>query len=263
MSTDAPRRSVLSVGEPSPILRERWTGESRFVVAVDHASSLIPRGLGDLGLPPSELERHVAWDIGALDVARWISAELDAPLVAQNYSRLVIDCNRYPETETSIPRMAEYHEVPGNMGLSEAEVLARRVEIFDPYHAALRTLLDERQTANRQTVLLALHTMTDVFKGVSREMHAAVIYGLDRRFAGVMLDALRQNNELRIAENEPYSVVHGIHYTMPVHAEVRQIPHVEVEIRQDLVRERAGQIDWAQRLCRALRDAERKFYEGP
>jgi predicted N-formylglutamate amidohydrolase len=263
MSTDAPRRSVLSVGEPSPILKERWTGESRFVIAVDHASALIPRRLGDLGLPPSELERHVAWDIGALDVARWISAELNAPLVAQNYSRLVIDCNRYPETETSIPRMAEYHEVPGNMGLSEAEVLARRVEIFDPYHAALRTLLDERQMANRQTVLLALHTMTDVFKGVPREMHAAVIYGLDRRFAGVMLDALRQNRELSIAENKPYSVVHGIIYTMPVHGEARGLPHVEVEIRQDLVRERAGQIDWAQRLCRALGEAERRFYEGP
>jgi predicted N-formylglutamate amidohydrolase len=262
MSTDAPRRRVLSVGEPSPVLGERWTGESSFVIAVDHASPVIPRRLGDLGLPPSELQRHVAWDVGALDVARWVSEELDAPLVAQNYSRLVIDCNRYPDTETSIPRMAECLEVPGNIGLSEAEVLTRREEIFEPYHAALRTLLDERQTANRPTILLALHTMTAVFKGVSREMHAAVLYGLDRRFAGVMLDALREDRELLIADNEPYTVVHGVHYTMPVHAESRGLPHVEVEIRQDLVSETAGQIAWAERVCRALLDAERRFYKG-
>src|SRR5579871_3335452 len=136
MTSDAPGRRVLSVGEPSPVFKERWTGESVFVIAVDHAGALIPKRLGDLGLPATELERHVAWDIGALGVARLISAELDAPLVAQNYSRLVIDCNRYPGAESSIPQMAEYHEVPGNTGLSDVEVLARREEIFEPYHAA-------------------------------------------------------------------------------------------------------------------------------
>jgi predicted N-formylglutamate amidohydrolase len=259
MSTDAQRCSVLSVGEPSAFLAERRKGKSSFVIAVDHASARIPRRLGDLGLPPTELERHVAWDIGALAVARLISEALDAPLVAQNYSRLVIDCNRYPDTETSIPATAELHQVPGNVGISDAEIRARREEIFEPYHNALTALLEQRESDNRPTILFAQHTMTDVFKGVTREMHAAVLYGLDRRFAGFALDALRENKEFVIADNEPYTVVQGVHYTIPFHAESRGIPNLEIEIRQDLVSERAGQIAWAERICVALRAAERRF----
>jgi predicted N-formylglutamate amidohydrolase len=112
------------------------------VIVVDHASRRIPRRLGDLGLPAAELQRHIAWDIGSLAVARQVAAALDAPLVAQNYSRLVIDCNRDPSVATSIPTVGESIEIPGNIGLSEQEIAAPAREIFDPYHAHLRALLD-------------------------------------------------------------------------------------------------------------------------
>jgi predicted N-formylglutamate amidohydrolase len=251
---------LLEADEPPPVLEYRRDGRSPFVIAVDHAGRRIPKRLGNLGLPLSELDRHTALDVGALEVAMRVSATLDAPLVAQRYSRLVIDCNRTPGAETSIPTMAESLEVPGNVGLSEEEIAARRSEIFEPYHARLRAVLYERQAARRPTILVTQHTMTNVLKGVRRKMHAAVLYERDRRFAGIVLEMLRRNEELLIAENEPY-LVQLTHYTVPHHAEPHALPYVEVEIRQDLVTDEAGQTEWAHRIADALQDAEHVYYE--
>ena len=265
-STDASSMSpgtafrLLAADEPPPVLEAGRQGQSNFVIAVDHAGARIPRRLGDLGLPPTELQRHIAWDIGALAVARQVAAALDAPLVAQNYSRLVIDCNRDPKVATSIPTVGESIEIPGNIGLGEDEVLARRAEIFDPYHNHLRALLDERLAAGRPTILVAQHSMTDIFKGVRREMHAAVLYNRDRRFAGLTLDLLRREADLVIGDNEPYFVSDDSDYTIPRHGEARALPHVEIEIRQDLVSDAAGQAQWARRIARVLREAERAFF---
>jgi predicted N-formylglutamate amidohydrolase len=250
---------LLAADEPSAVLEITPLGRSNFVIAVDHASSRIPRRLGDLGLPAFELQRHVAWDIGSLAVARRVSASLDAPLVAQNYSRLVIDCNRDPGAATSIPTVAEWADVPGNTGLSDEEVVARRVEIFDPYHDRLRTLLGERLAAGRSTILVAQHTMTDVFKGVRRAMHAAVLYNRDRRFAGLVLDVLRRDPNLIVGDNEPYFVSDETDFTIPRHGEALGLPHVEIEVRQDLVSDDAGQAAWGERISGALREAERMF----
>jgi predicted N-formylglutamate amidohydrolase len=250
---------LLAADEPPPFIEFGRAGRSNFVIVVDHASRRIPRRLGDLGLPASELQRHIAWDIGSLAVARQVAGALDAPLVAQNYSRLVIDCNRDPKVATSIPRIGEAIEIPGNVGLSEEEIAARRSEIFDPYHNHVRALLDERLAAGRPTILVAQHSMTDIFRGVRRAMHAAVLYNRDRRFAGLVLDMLRRESDLLIADNEPYFVSDETDYTIPRHAEARGLRHVEIEIRQDLLHDQAGQADWARRITNALRDAESAF----
>jgi predicted N-formylglutamate amidohydrolase len=253
---------LLSPDEPPPFIESGRHARSNFVIVVDHASRRIPRRLGDLGLPASELQRHIAWDIGALGVASGMAAALDAPLVAQNYSRLVIDCNRDPKVASSIPRLSESVEIPGNIGLNDAEAAARRIEIFDPYHAHVTALLDERAAAGRATILVAQHTMTPIFHGVRREMHAAVLYNRDRRFAGLMLDMLRRESGLLIADIEPYFVSDATDYTIPRHGEARGIPHVEIEIRQDLVADEVGQAEWGQRIARALEEAERVFHGG-
>ena len=249
-------QTLLAPDEPPPFIEIGRQGRSNFVIVVDHASARIPRRLQNLGLPASELQRHIAWDIGALGVARQTAAALDAVLVAQNYSRLVIDCNRDPAVASSIPRVSESSDIPGNAALSEADIAARRVEIFDPYHAHVRALLDERAAAGRSTILVAQHTMTNIYHGVPREMHAAVLYNRDRRFAGLVLERLRREKELLIADNEPYFVSDATDYTIPRHGEARGLPHVEIEIRQDLVSDEAGQTEWAHRITRALADAE-------
>ena len=132
-------------------------------------------------------------------------------------------------------------------------------EIFDPYHNRMRALLDARLAAGRPTILVAQHSMTDVYKGVRREMHAAVLYNRDRRFAGLVLDILRRETDLIIGDNEPYFVSDETDYSMPRHGEARALPHVEIEIRQDLISDDAGQEEWAQRLTRVLQEAERAF----
>ncbi|MEA3151884.1 MAG: hypothetical protein QOD56_2823 [Gammaproteobacteria bacterium] len=254
---------LLADDEPPPFFEFGSQGRSRFVILVDHASRRIPRRLGDLGLPAAELQRHIAWDIGALEVAKQMAAALDAPLIAQNYSRLTIDCNRDPSVATSIPIVGESIEIPGNIGLSRDEVAARRVEIFEPYHARVRDVLDERAAAGRPTILVAQHSMTNLFKGVRREMHAAVLYNRDRRFAGLVLDGLRREGGLTIGDNEPYFVSDETDYTIPHHGEARGLPHVEIEIRQDLITHEAGQEEWARRLSRVLKDAEHAFPGTP
>ena len=250
---------LLAADEPPAFQEFRMEGRSDFVIVADHASARIPRSLANLGLPDSELRRHIAWDIGALGVARRVAEVLDAPLVAQNYSRLVIECNRDPKVETSIPRISELREIPGNIRLSAAEIAARRAEIFDPYHRRIRELLDGRQAIGQRTILVAQHTMTDVYKSDQRRMHAAVLYNRDRRFAGAVLEMLRREQHLIIADNQPYFVSDETDYTIPHHAEARLLPHVELEIRQDLVADETGQAEWGERIARVLKDAQRAF----
>jgi predicted N-formylglutamate amidohydrolase len=255
-STSRTGSRLLARDEPPPCLEQNVEGRSNFIIAVDHAAARIPRCLHNLGIPAAELKRHIAWDIGALAVARQVAAALDAPLVAQNYSRLVIDCNRDPLVASSIPTKSEATEIPGNIGLSEAEIAVRRAEIFEPYHDRLRALLDARHAAGRPAILVAQHSMTDTYHGVRREMHGAVLYNRDRRFAGLVLDALRREPNLIITDNEPYFVSDETDYTIPRHGEARGLPHVEIEIRQDLVSDAAGQTEWARRITVALRAAE-------
>jgi len=250
---------LLEADEPPAYAEMRIDGKSGFFILADHASQRIPRRLGDLGLPASERERHIAWDIGALGVAQRLSALLDAPLVAANYSRLVIDCNRDPKVANSIVSLSEYTHVPGNRNLRPDQIAARRQEIFEPYHARIRALLDARAAAGRPTILVSQHSMTPVFKGAARSMHAAVLYNRDRRFAGAVLDLLRAEPKLVIGDNEPYFVTDETDYSIPRHGEARGLPHVELEIRQDLIVDAAGQDEWAQRLARILRQAEGVF----
>jgi predicted N-formylglutamate amidohydrolase len=247
---------LLAADEPPPVLQQGGDGASDFLITVDHAGAYIPRRLGDLGVPAAELRRHISWDIGALAVAQRVAETLDATLVAQNYSRLVIDCNRDPRFASSVPVLSEHTGIPGNVGISVEEAAARRREIFEPYHNHIRALLDARQRAGRRTIFVAQHSMTDVFKGARRMMHASVMYNRDRRFAGHMLEILRRESSLVIGDNEPYAVNDETDYSVRWHAEARGLPHVELEIRQDLILDEAGQREWAQRIGRALQAAQ-------
>jgi predicted N-formylglutamate amidohydrolase len=244
--------SLIAADEPEPVVLLNTAGRSPFFLTCDHGGRAIPRRLGRLGLPEAETWRHIAWDIGIAAVGRLLSRALDAPLIGQAYSRLVIDCNRDPAVASSIPEVSETTEIPGNRGLGEDERLARRRAIFLPYHGALAAALDRRAAAGRPSVLVALHSFTPVFKGVSRPWHAGILFNRDDRLARPLLAALRREAGLEIGENEPYRVTDQTDYTVPVHGERRGLVHVEIELRQDLIGEPSGQADWAQRLARVL-----------
>jgi len=250
---------LLDPDEPSPAMLDNEAGGSVFFLTCDHAGRSFPRRLGCLGLPEHETRRHIAWDIGIGGVGRELLRLLDAAVILQAYSRLVIDCNRDPKAPSSIPEISETTEIPGNLGLKEAQRAARADAIFHPYHSAISAALDRRATAGRASALVALHSFTPVFKGVWRPWHVAVLFNRDPRLAHALAELLRTEGDLVVGENEPYRVTDLTDYTVPVHGERRGLPHVEIEIRQDLITEPAGQKEWAGRLARLLPAAYAEF----
>jgi predicted N-formylglutamate amidohydrolase len=155
--------------------------------------------------------------------------------------------------------VSETTTVPGNQGLSTEQRAARRQEVFEPYHSRIRALLDARHAAARRTVYVAMHSFTPVFKGESRAMQVGVLYNRDARLANIMLDLLRAEGDLVVGDNAPYAVSDVTDYGVPVHAEKRGLAHVEIEIRQDLIEDEAGQAEWAERLARLLRLADARL----
>jgi len=159
---------LLGSEEVPPVHEFNAAGGSPFLLTCDHYGRLIPHALGDLGLPASELTRHIAWDIGIAGVAQALSQHLDAHLIVQRYSRLVIDCNRPPHVASSIPRISEATTIPGNEGISRGAAATRRAEIFDPYHRRIGAIIDQRRQQGLPTVLVSLHSFTPVFAGIRR-----------------------------------------------------------------------------------------------
>ena len=251
--------SLLDPDEPDPVAFDNEEGPSAFFLTCDHAGRAIPRRLDRLGLPQAETLRHIAWDIGVGAVGLQLSKLLDAAVVLQTYSRLVIDCNRDPKVPSSIPEISETTEIPGNRGLTEAARTARIDAIFRPYHDTIAAALDRRDAEGRTSVLVALHSFTPVFKGVARPWHAAVLYNRDARLARSLFELLQAEDGLVVGDNEPYRVTDLTDYTVPVHGERRGLLHVEIEIRQDQITEPAGQVAWAKRLARLLPAAYAKF----
>jgi predicted N-formylglutamate amidohydrolase len=255
---------LLTPNEPAALTIERPQGKSDFLLACDHASRLIPRSLGSLGLDDAHLASHVAWDIGAAGVARQMSALLDATLVLQNYSRLVIDCNRPPGSATSIPVQSEYARVTGNDALTADAARERAAAIFTPYHDAVSGLLDRRGEAGRRTLLVAVHSFTPVYLGKARPWQVGLMYRHDRRLGQALLGLLRTDADLCVGDNEPYAISDTTDYTLPFHGEARCIAHVGIEIRQDLVADETGQQAWAARLAQLLtRAASQVLDESP
>ena len=253
------QRELLAEDEPLPFAIEHESGASLFFLTCDHGGRRLPRKLGDLGLPQAEFERHIAWDIGAAAVTSHLADALDAFAIRQIYSRLVIDANRDPTVESSIVTLSELTEIPGNRGLSESQRAARVREILVPYHDRIVAELDRRQAAGRPTVLIAMHSFTPVFKGIARPWQIGVLYNRDPRFAHALKALLEAEGDLTVGDNEPYEVGDLTDYTIPVHGERRGIPHVEIEIRQDLIADAPGQRAWADRLARLLPEAWRRL----
>jgi predicted N-formylglutamate amidohydrolase len=252
---NSPATSLLAADEPHPFTVTNEGGSSPFVIVADHAGKYLPHRLQMLGLAEAERERHIAWDIGAGAVAWMLGDALDAVVIRQNYSRLVIDCNRTPGFATSIIEMSEFTTVPGNIGLSKDQMDQRAREIFHPYHDRIASELDRRQQAGQAAVLIAMHSFTPVFKAEARPWHVGMLYNRDPRLARKLIDLLGHEPEIRVGDNEPYSMSDATDYTVPVHGERRNLLHVEIEIRQDLIAEEAGQRWWAQLFARLVPQA--------
>jgi predicted N-formylglutamate amidohydrolase len=241
---------LLASYEPPPFKVDAATRDVPFLLTADHAGRLIPARLNQLGLAEPELSRHIAWDIGIAGVTAQLAAGLGAAAIYQIYSRLVVDCNRRPDVASAFPMVSEATVIPGNAALSDADKAVRTEEIFTPYHQEIRRMIAAYERT--KPVYVAMHSFTPVYLGVARLMEVAVLYNRNPRLSKILADLLRAEPGLVVAENEPYRVSDETDYGVPVHAEANGLDYVEIEIRQDLIADAAGQARWAGLLTRLL-----------
>jgi predicted N-formylglutamate amidohydrolase len=230
----------------------RPEGSSRFVLFCDHASNYIPLELHDLGLPASELARHIAWDIGAAGVTEALSEIFDAPAILCNTSRLVIDCNRHLNASDLIPEVSDGTVIPGNLHLSAAGRATRIERWFRPYHDAVESILLEREARGVQSIAVSIHSMTPCLAGEPRPWQIALSSHVDRSLADPVLAALRRSGEVVVGDNQPYDLDPEVDYSVPFHALRRKLPHIQVEFRQDEISDATTQQRWARRFAQAL-----------
>jgi predicted N-formylglutamate amidohydrolase len=252
------RATLLAPDEPPAVEVYRPNGRSRFVIVCDHAGKRMPRKLNKLGLPDSEIDRHIGWDIGIAGVVRGMADALDAIAILQPYSRLVIDCNRQFDSASAIPIISENTTVPGNDRLTAEEIQARRAEIFAPYHERITAELDARERAGVKTILISMHSFVPVYKGVARPWHVGTLYQKQAWLADIVFEILTRERGLVVGNNQPYAVT-GDDYSIPVHGENRNLPHAGIEIRHDGIRAEAGQREWAARMARVFSEAETRL----
>lgn len=237
--------------DPPPYRVVNEAGQSGIILVCEHASNFIPPRYEGLGVGAIDLERHIAWDIGAEATSLALSRLIDAPLVLANYSRLLIDLNRPPASPSSIPVISERTEIPGNMDIGDVERNWRIENLFTPFHDRVAALLGARFDARRPARIVAMHSFTPVYKGVARPMHAGVLFRKSTGFAHALIDNLG-GTAAHIAANEPYRIEDDGDYTIPVHAEARGLDSVLLEIRQDLITGPSDAQQWAARLAKAL-----------
>jgi predicted N-formylglutamate amidohydrolase len=218
------------------------------VFLCDHATNFIPAELNDLGLPPSELARHIAWDIGAAGATTILSEIFNAPAIFSPVSRLVVDCNRHPDAVDCVPEVSDATIIPGNHNLSETDRKARLESWFHPYHQAVESVLPDT------TVVISIHSMTECLAGQERPWHIAISSHQDRSLADPVLAALRKSGGFLVGDNQPYDLDPAVDYSVPFHAMRRGLPHLQVEFRQNEIANANTQQHWALILASALKE---------
>jgi predicted N-formylglutamate amidohydrolase len=245
----------ISADWPDAVETVNPSGASEIVLICEHASNHMPAEYRGLGVSPTDLQRHIAWDVGAAEVARALAGMLDAPAFLGTYSRLLIDLNRPFHSPTSIPARSEATDIPGNLDLGQDEVERRRRLLFTPFHDRVASYLDRRRAAGRTTRIVTIHSFTPVFLGVARPWHAGILFDRSHDYAEAVIEGLARGSGLNVAANQPYTVDRDGDYAIPVHGTDRDLPAILVEIRNDLISDPAGIAEWVGRLAPVLRSS--------
>jgi len=232
----------------------RPLGSAGLVLFCDHASNHIPVELHNLGLPASELRRHIAWDIGAAGVTEALSEIFDAPAILCETSRLVIDCNRQLHHAELIPEVSDGTVIYGNLQLSDGAKAERVKRWFHAYHDAVESVFLEREARGAPTIAISIHSMTDSLGGVARPWQVSISSHVDRRLTDPMLASLRRTGDITVGDNQPYDLDPTVDYSTPLHALRRGMAHLQLEVRQDEISDAPNQQRWARRLAQSLRE---------
>lgn len=253
---EADQDAALKAADPVALV-ENPQGLSPILLICEHASNHLPQRYGTLGLTPEQIESHIAWDPGALGVAKDLSRLLDAPLIHATISRLVLDLNRDPSAPDSIWTVSERTAIPGNENLDPDERARRVSEVYDMFHEAVDGLVEQRLRSGQTRAVVSIHSFTPVYRDVPRPWHVGLIHDRDERFARHVEAGLRSDPALIVGINEPYSPADRVFHTLERHAERRGLAPLMIEIRNDLIRTEDGQALWAKRLAPLLREGAR------
>ncbi|MDH3759776.1 MAG: N-formylglutamate amidohydrolase [Gammaproteobacteria bacterium] len=255
---------MISADDPPPFTIINPEGKARVLLVGDHASNVMPKALGNLGLDQDALEQHIAYDIGTRKLVNHLSQHLDAPAVLAGYSRLVIDLNRSLEDDSLMPEVSDETPIPGNQNMPAEHRNLRIHSFYTPYRKAIDGMLRGFREQDIVPAFIAIHSFTPQMAGFERPWHVGVLWDKDPRIPLPLMENLRAHPErFNIGDNEPYSGKHPADYTIDHHAEASGIPHVSIEIRQDLVNTEEGAERWATILDDALRDilADPELYQ--
>lgn len=244
--------TIFAADERKPVAVERPEGRSPVLLICEHASKMIPRSLGDLGLSEELRSSHIAWDPGALDVSLFLSNELDACLIHQRFSRLAYDCNRPPEADSAIPKQSEIFQVPGNIAMGPAERQARVDGIYRPFQAAVAREIARRAASGQPCVLVTIHSFTPLFKGVRRETEIGILHDSDSRFADRVIASLESASGFVVRRNDPYGPEDGVTHTLVEHGVRNGLRNVMIEIRNDLLADDTSRAKVEKHLLSAL-----------
>lgn len=226
-------------------------GDPGLLLICDHASNRLPRGYGTLGLPAAAFERHIAYDLGAAALTEALARRLNAPAILAGFSRLLIDANRGEDDPTLIMALSDGAIIAGNHPLLPRERQRRISQFYAPYHAAIKEALDRGIALGHSPRIYSFHSFTPVWRGRPRPWHVGVLWNRDDRIARPLLEALRCEGDLVVGDNEPYSgALDGD--CLDRHGTKRGLPHVLIEIRQDLIIDEEGVGAWAARLGRII-----------
>lgn len=235
-----------SGGMSRAVAVENAEGRSPFVFVCDHASNFFPPPYDQsLAITEADKSAHIAWDPGALGVAKGLSQSLDAPLIYTTVSRLIIDCNREESREDLIPCLSETTEIAGNRNLPASEKAFRVSLVHRPFHEAIDKVLNQRKEEGLPTAVVSIHSFTPVYKGKSRPWEIGLISDTDRRLADPVLAALSSRGDLTVGDNEPYAPSDGVYYTIRRHGEDRGLPCLMIEIRNDELTSAAEEERWS------------------
>jgi predicted N-formylglutamate amidohydrolase len=232
---------ILSVEEGDPVALENAIARGPVILVCEHASRVLPRSLGTLGLPEEALASHIAWDPGALAVSRLVARSLDATLLHQRFSRLVYDCNRPPESPAAMPEKSEIFDVPGNAGLDQAARDARTEALYLPFREKLSRLVKARIAEGRPPVIVTMHSFTPIYFGKQRDVEIGILHDADTRLADAMLAEAAIDGRYDARRNEPYGPEDGVTHTLKEHGLSNGLANVMIEVRNDLIRDEAGQ----------------------
>ena len=255
---------LLGPSDPPPFEFVDRRDTARCIVVADHAGNAVPASLQGLGLAQGVFNEHIAVDIGSRATAVLFAQRLGASLVMGNYSRLVVDLNRDLDDPTAFIPESDGVAIPGNRDLGVDEKRQRSAAIFQPYHDAIDNLIDDFLLKGTVPVMISVHSFTPVLGNRRRPWHIGVLWDKDPRIALPLLEKLRQDRDLVVGDNEPYSGHHHADYTVDNHAEGRGLANVSIEIRQDLLHDKAGFERWTALLVNALTEilADETLYKS-